>query len=137
MCKGYKDNDNVTSYDFYSNALFEKYPQLVPFDNLKIKMHLKTSGVSDANTDKLIKELKGCNIDWVAAGGDNVPEASIGFVKKGDKYEATINVISGMNKTVVSGAKMIFKETEGAGKELALRIFGKGGSLVFEPVVVN
>ena len=132
MCKGYKENENTTSYDFYNNALFERYPQLVPFDNLKMKMNLKTSGVSDANTEKLLKELKGCNIDWVTVGGDDVPRASISFVKRGDKYEATINVTSGMNKPVVTGQKMIFKETDGAGKELALRLFGKGGALEYE-----
>jgi hypothetical protein len=27
---------------------------------------------------------------------------------------------------------MIFKDTEGAGKELALRLFAKGGALVYE-----
>ena len=132
MCKGYKENENTTSYDFYNNALFERYPQLVPFDNLKMKMNLKTSGVSDANTEKLLKELKGCNIDWVTIGGDDVPRASISFVKRGDKYEATINVTSGMNKPVVTGQKMIFKEADGAGKELALRLFGKGGALEYE-----
>jgi hypothetical protein len=29
---------------------------------------------------------------------------------------------------------MIFKQTEGAGKELALRLFGKSGAKVFEKI---
>lgn len=137
MCKGYKETGNDVSYDFYTNAFFERYPQLVPFENLKIKMHLNTSGVSDIKTEQLLKELKSCNINWVDVAGENIAEASVGFVKRGDKYEATLNVKSGTNKMIVSEQKMIFKDTEGAGKEVALRMFGKGGSLVFDPVVVN
>ena len=100
-------------------------------------MHLNTSGVSDIKTEQLLKELKSCNINWVDVAGENIAEASVGFVKRGDKYEATLNVKSGTNKMIVSEQKMIFKDTEGAGKEVALRLFGKGGSLVFDPVVVN
>jgi hypothetical protein len=33
---------------------------------------------------------------------------------------------------VVAGEKLVFKNTEGVGKELALRLFGKGGTMVWE-----
>ncbi len=132
LCKGYEENGNKTGYNFYSNALYEKYPQLIPYNNMKVQMHLSTSGVEDEKTASLVKELKKCNIEWVENTNDETPQAFINFVKRGDKYEATFNVKSGMNKAVVQNEKLIFKEVDGAGKELALRLFGKGGALVYE-----
>ena len=132
LSKGYDESNDKTSYDFYNNALFERFPQLMPFNSLKAKMHLSTAGVNDANTEKVLDELKKCNIEWVDNADQNTPEATISFIKKGDKYEATVNVKSGMNKPVVLNEKMIFKNTDGAGKELALRLFGKGGAMVYE-----
>ena len=42
------------------------------------------------------------------------------------------NVRSGSGKYVVTNEKVIFKETDGVGKECGLRLFGKGGALVYE-----
>ncbi len=33
---------------------------------------------------------------------------------------------------IVTNQKLIFKKPEGVGAELALRLFGKGGNIVFE-----
>jgi len=81
----------------------------------------------------VIEDLKDCNIEWVEEGS-NVPEASISFVKKGKNYQVLFNVLSGSGKTIVSGGEMIFKDAEKTGKELALRLFAKGGGLEFEAV---
>ena len=87
-----------------------------------------------ALANPLANELR---IDLKAMKYLNLSYGSYVTFKRGDKYEATLNVKSGTNKMIVSEQKMIFKDTEGAGKEVALRLFGKGGSLVFDPVVVN
>ena len=62
----------------------------------------------------------------------NVPSASIKFSKKGKLYEAIINVKSASGKTIVSDEQLVFKNEIGTGKELALRLFGKGGVIEFE-----
>jgi hypothetical protein len=41
-------------------------------------------------------------------------------------------VNSGSNKAVVRNENFIFKPTDGVGKEVALRLFGKGGAMVWE-----
>lgn len=134
LSKGSDEEGNKKDYDFYANALYEEYPQLLPFSGITIKMKLVTNGASDEQTEKVVKELKHCNIQWVADADATTPVATITFVKKGYRYEATINVKSGLNKIAVSNEKMVFKNTAGAGKELALRLFGKSGAKVFEKI---
>lgn len=133
LSKGYEKEGNERDQNFYTNALFEEYPQLLPFSGLPMAITLSTSGTDDSNTRKVLKEIKGCNIRWVDQPDGNTAVANISFEKKGDKYEATVNVKSGLNKSAVVNEKMIFKDTEGAGKELALRLFAKSGASFFEP----
>ncbi len=133
-----KNDDNGRDYNFYTNALFEEYPQLLPFSKVTIKMKLSSSGFEDKNTKKVIGEMKDCNIQWVNEADGNTPSASISFIKKGNRYEATLNVKSGSNIPIVTNEKMIFQQPDGAGKELALRLFGKSGAMVFEkPIPAN
>jgi hypothetical protein len=132
LAKGNDYEGYERDYNFYGNALYEEYPQLLPFSGIKVKMKLTTTGVNDAEIEKVIKEIKKCKIDWVNDADSNTPIANIAFGKRGDKYEATVNVKSGSNIPTVTNEKMVFKETEGAGKELALRLFAKGGAMVFE-----
>ena len=83
-------------------------------------------------TNKVIDDLKDCDINFDATNND-APKAFVSFIKKGDKYEAVINVKDESGKPIVSDQKLIFKSTDGVGAELALRLFGKGGSIVYEP----
>lgn len=132
LCKGDKENGNTADYEFYSNALYEQYPQLVPFTGLEVKMKLSVSGIEDDNTQKIIKQLKQCNIKWVNDADASTPIANVSFSKRSDKYEVIINTRSGRNKPVVTNEKFVFKSTDGVGKEVALRLFGKGGAMVYD-----
>lgn len=134
LSRGSNEDGNEKDYNFYSNALYEEYPQLLPFSGIAMKMKLTTTGVNDENTEKVLKELNNCNINWTDNADANTAIANIAFVKKGTSYEATVNVKSGLNKTAVSNEKMVFKNTAGAGRELALRLFGKSGAMVFEKI---
>ena len=134
LSKGSDEEGNEKDYNFYSNALYEEYPQLLPFTGITLKMKLVTTGVDDKQTEKVVKELKDCNIQWVSDSDAGTPVANVAFIKKGDRYEATVNVTSGQNKMAVSNERMVFKNPDGAGKELALRLFGKSGAMVFEKI---
>ena len=131
LSRGYKGFKNEKdNYNLYRNTLLETYPQLAPFSNMAMPVQLHVSGVEDATTDQVVKDVKHCNIDFEAKG--NVAIATIAFAKKGDRYEATINVKSAYGKTIVADHKLVFKETDGVGGELALRLFAKGGAVVYE-----
>lgn len=132
LAKGNDEEGNDGDYNFYANSLYEEYPQLLPFSGITMKMKLNTSGTDDDATKKVTKELKDCNINWVNEADGNTAIAYLNFAKRGDKYETTINVKSGTNKQEVTNEKMVFKDTGGAGKELALRLFAKSGAMVYE-----
>jgi hypothetical protein len=134
LAKGNDEDGTQREYDFYSNSLYENYPQLLPFTGLRLKMKINSGGIDDDATQQVLKEIKQCNIEWVNEADANTPIANIVFNKRGDKYEATVNVKGGSDKTMVTDEKMIFKKPEGAGKELALRLFGKSGAKVFEKI---
>jgi hypothetical protein len=63
--------------------------------------------------------------------------ASVSFNKKGGKYEALITVSSPSGRVIVGSQRLIFKEAGGVGGEIGLRLFGKGGALVYDPPPAN
>ncbi|HEY0298900.1 MAG TPA: hypothetical protein VGB84_06740, partial [Arachidicoccus sp.] len=115
---------------FYNNLLLENYPQLIPFSGIKINMRLKISGINDPITRQITEDFENVNINW--ANNANTPLATIYFEKKGDRYQATINVLSANDNAVVSNSKLVFSTTENVAKEITLRIFNKGGAIVFD-----
>jgi hypothetical protein len=129
----YDDNGDKADFRQFRNSLFEEYPQLVPYSGLKMEMKLVTAGIDDKVTREVIDELKDCNIKWISDNGVQAPMATIGFEKKGTAYQAIISVISASGKIVTGNQKLIFKQAKGAGGEIALRLFGKGGALVYDP----
>lgn len=130
IAKVYTKAENQGNRDFYNNMLLETYPQLIPFSGLKLKLNLRISGSSDHVVREVISDLNDLNIDWVF--NQSVPTVALNFEKRGEKYQVTIKVTSASNKVIVDNAGLIFQKAEGVAGELGLRIFNKGGSLVFQ-----
>jgi hypothetical protein len=127
------EDDESKEYDNYQDKALEEFPQLVPFSGNTIKMKLTVAGNTNGTIKEVIDDLKDCNINWVESG-NNIPEVNISISEKGKNYQVLYNVISGSGKPIVSMGEMIFTKADGAGKELALRLFGKGGALKYEKV---
>ncbi|MDQ2753517.1 MAG: hypothetical protein M3R72_10900 [Bacteroidota bacterium] len=120
-----------TEYNGYCNLLMSVYPQLIPYSGLSVPMRLSVSGDDTEVSQQVIHDLKDCNIQFTE-NNSFTPLATISFTQKGDKYLATINVKSESGKPIVTNEKLIFKKPEGVGGEIGLRLFGKGGNIVFE-----
>ncbi|HWB24531.1 MAG TPA: hypothetical protein VG738_03580 [Chitinophagaceae bacterium] len=133
LAKTYDDNGNKDKLLQYRNQLFDEYPQLVPFSGLKMEMKLNVSGDDDNVTHEVVSDLKGCNIKWLDDAGAYNPTASVSFNKRGDKYEAIITVTSPSGQVIVNNGRILFKSADGVGGEIALRLFGKGGALEYDP----
>lgn len=124
------NESNKEKFQSYSSAVMEYYPQLIPFSGLKPSVNLSVSGVDDVVTKKAISDLKDCNINF---NNDNsIANANVSFIKKGDTYEALISVRTIDGKVIANKEPLIFKKTDGVGGEIGLRMFGKGGAVMFE-----
>lgn len=137
LAQAYTNNGDKTRFSLYSNALMETYPQIVPFAGIPVSMQVSVTGTDDAVTKAVTSEIKGCNINFTDAPNSGTAVARIVFNKKGSSYEALITVHSGSGKLLVNKERLIFKKPDGAGKEIALRLFGKGGAVVYEPLVAK
>ncbi len=134
LAKIYDANGDKNNLRQFRNSLFEEYPQLVPFSGLEMDMRLVTSGAEDPVTKAVIDDVKKCNINWLGTEATAPsPTANITFNKKGTAYEAIISVTSPQGKTIVGNQRIIFKQSQDVGGEIALRFFGKGGALVYDP----
>lgn len=115
-------------YLLYRNNCFEAYPQLMLFSEMPMEMNVTFEGMqNDPIIKKVISDLNDCNIELTNKEG--IPTAHVQFNKIGDTYQAKINVISANNKVVVTDGELLFKKDDGIGRELAMRLFGKGGAV--------
>ncbi len=133
LAKSYDKEDNQKCI-LARNNYFDTYPQLVPFSGVTMQMNLSVSGESDDIITNVIKDLKSSNIEWTKETDPNSPFVKITFSKKGKLYEAIIYVKSASGKTIVNNEQLIFKNAFGTGKEIALRLFGKGGVVEYDGV---
>jgi hypothetical protein len=129
LARAYQGDER--KFQLYSNAVMEYYPQLIPFSGITPSINLSVSGVDDANTKKVISDLKDCDINFNRS--NSIANANITFIKKDDTYEALMTVRSMNGKLIAYNEPLIFKKTDGVGAEIGLRLFGKGGAVVFEP----
>jgi len=130
LAKAYEGN-NKGKFELYSDGILEYYPQLIPFSGITCSMSLAVSGANDAVTEQVINDLKNCNINF---NNDNsIAKANIVFNKKGSAYEAVITAYSNKGIIIAAKERLIFKKANGVGGEIALRLFGKGGALIYEP----
>lgn len=113
----------------YKNALYETYPQLIPYSGITPTMYISFSGANDAVIKTVIKNIRNCNIQFVDQPVAGIPAATVQFNKRGNKYEAIVQVRSGNGKLMVTNSRLIFDGKQSPGPELALRLFGKGGAL--------
>lgn len=133
LANSYGKQDNTSRQIITTNLFFDQYPQLLPFSDVPLKMHLSTEGVTDEVTTKVMDDIRRCHIQWADAAAADATEVQVQFSKKGKLYEARIHVISPSGKIIVNRQQMVFKDAKGTGAELALRFFGKGGNIEWEP----
>ncbi|MEO7311402.1 MAG: hypothetical protein ABIX01_13450 [Chitinophagaceae bacterium] len=135
LAKSYDYTKDKSKRDFYTNLLFEHFPQLVPYSGLPVKVKLTVLGDDDADAKAVIKELKNCSIDFIDNADENSLSAVITIEKKGIKHLVSVASRSASNNKISNQNtnKFYFMKPEGAGREIAKRIFGSSGALEIEP----
>lgn len=134
LAKQYEDDKDKSMYNTLIAFYLKKYPQLLPFSGLKIKMSFNIQGINDDITKKVVNELKDCNISRAKSIEASHAVANINFEKKKNKYELTYSVKTRNGNPIVAQSRVIFKDPSGMGKELALRLFGVSGPLEYEVI---
>lgn len=117
-CASEKDDKSEQQQSAYE--MYRHFPQLLPFSETKIKMKLVVLGPGD---DKVLKSLKGCNIDWVGEKGDNVPEVTLKFSAQGAKKTVTYYVTGRGGAELVPRESYTYSQPAEAGITLAYRLF--------------
>jgi hypothetical protein len=134
LAKAFEENDKG-KFESYSSYMLDYYPQLIPFSGITCSVNLSVSGEDDAVTKQVITDLKDCNINF---NSDNsIARANVVFNKRGSAYEAVITMNTNSGKIIANRERLIFKKANGIGSEIALRLFGKGGAVVYEPQEQN
>jgi hypothetical protein len=131
LARSYIKDDEKDKAESMKYNFFKEYPQLIPFSGFTIKMNLSTSPLNSGMEKNIIKELKGCHIDFTNERSNNIPGAYIKLSRLKNKYEADYGVVAANGKVITPLQKMYFKTEDGVGKELALRLFGVGGPVEF------
>jgi hypothetical protein len=134
LAKGYNHQKNTEQKDLYESSMLNEFPQLIPFSELPAKVYLELSGTDDAITKKVVQELKNCDIDWQPSASSNAAVATVIFKKKGIKYDVTVSLTGSNNRKLVNNERFLFTQPDGAGKELAMRMFGASGAIELEVV---
>jgi hypothetical protein len=132
LAKCYQHDDDKEKYEYMLYNYFKEYPQLIPFSNFEIKMNLSTSSLNTSMEKNIVKELKSCDINFTDEQNNTTPKAFLNFISLKNKYAVEYSVTDVNGKIIVPQQKMYFKNEDGVGKELALRLFGVGGPVEFE-----
>ena len=78
LARSYSNDDEKDKYESMKYNFFKEYPQLIPFSGFTITLNLTTSPLNTSMEKNIIKELKGCNINWTDEPGNTHTE---GFYK--------------------------------------------------------
>ncbi len=121
-----KDGDEQQEW---IRSMFEVYPQLLPYTDLKPEFRLVVSGdVESGEGEELIDALKNCAIDW--EDGETLFTAYVEVSQTDNGLNVNCSVDG---SKVKSSFKVNPGDAENGGKKLAYRLFGINKQTLGEP----
>lgn len=112
----------------YTQQLYTRYPQLIPFSDLTMSFRLKVLGEPDEVENAILEELRDSRIEFVE--DQKAPLVAISFTKRGEALDIVYSVEGSQS---LSGVFRIeAAERQDAGKLLAYRLFNIQKSKVGE-----
>jgi tetratricopeptide (TPR) repeat protein len=119
--EGLAEAADGTEQKNYTQQMYQRYPQLVPFSNLTMTFRLHVAGQQSEVTENILEDLKKSRIDFTE--DENAPLVSLDFAIQGEVININYNVQVG--EQVQQGLLQIeLNQREEAGKLLAYRLFG-------------
>lgn len=116
------EEEKEITADAFTIKLYELYPQLVPYSDLKMRFNLVVNGAGDEASKKVIEGMKECNADF--EGNKVWPTATITFrTNEKNLKEVQYEVVSSYGRVLVPMQSFIITNPEESGKKLAYRLF--------------
>lgn len=121
-----KEADEVRNAQLYIHKAYENYPQLIPFQPLRVNMRLNAVAKTDEEKE-ILAALKKINVNWVDKNKTATDAIDV-YIRFGkNQGYNTISFETAYRKnTIVQKQLFSYKETELAAKELGLYIFNVG-----------
>lgn len=117
-CADEQDETNLSALS--ANSFYETYPQLVPFSNSEINMHLQAFGNVDK---KMVKQLKKSKVNWISDPNIPAPEVTLEFKNEKGKKSVVYTVTKQNGEELVKRQEFFYKDAEKDGKNLLMRLF--------------
>jgi tetratricopeptide (TPR) repeat protein len=119
--EGLAEATGGTEQQNYTQQMYQRYPQLVPFSDLTMSFQLHVAGQQSEVTEDILSDLKKSRIDFTK--DENAPLVSLDFAMQGEVININYNVQVG--EQIQQGLLQIEpSQREEAGKLLAYRLFG-------------
>ncbi|NOS92148.1 MAG: hypothetical protein HOP30_09515 [Cyclobacteriaceae bacterium] len=106
----------------YTQLLYNTYPQLVPFTDLKMEFNLQEVSTANEEHLKIVSQLKNTSIYFTSNG--KAPQVTISFAARGETLDIRYAVNNGGNMSQQGILTIESTERENAGKLLAYHLFG-------------
>ncbi len=103
----------------YTQQLYARYPQLIPFSDLTMSFRLNVQGEPDEVENTILKELRNSRIEFVE--DQKAPLVSISFTKRGEALDVNYSVEG--SQSIGGVFRIEAAERRDAGKLLAYRLF--------------
>jgi hypothetical protein len=118
--------EDKTNAQLYIHKAYEDYPQLIPFQSLRVAMRLQAKADTDEEKE-ILAYLKKMNVNWIDKNKTATDAIDV-YVKFGTKqgYKTISFETSYQKNTIVQQQMFSYKETAKAAKELGLYIFNVG-----------
>ncbi|NOS54838.1 MAG: tetratricopeptide repeat protein [Cyclobacteriaceae bacterium] len=103
----------------YTQQLYARYPQLIPFSDLTMSFRLNVQGKPDEVENTILKELRNSRIEFLE--DQKAPLVSISFTKRGEALDVNYSVEG--SQSIGGVFRIEAAERLDAGKLLAYRLF--------------
>ena len=97
----------------YTQELFTRYPQLLPFGDLTMSFRLQVQGSLSNEQAKILEELRRSRINFTE--NQNAPIVALSFTKRGEAFDVNYSVQAGA-QPIKGSFRVDTNELAGAGK---------------------
>jgi hypothetical protein len=104
----------------YTQELYMRYPQLLPFTDLTMSFRLNVQSNASEEQAEILQELRTSRIDFIEK--QSAPMVTVSFTKRGESFDVNYSVQAGA-QLVKGSFRVDPNEITGAGKILAYRLF--------------